>query len=223
MIKFIAAQYFWEQQKENIITACFEEDDTLAAGCFSPPFFFSPQVFITLPYFSSSSLFRLFVFNCLVLLLFSSSMLSLLQPKSCTLHASYPPHLISPLFFSCSSIFFYFLVIYTLFSLLCHLLPFLHLCPSKPYCPIWPFNSLNFLSNLFFCCILFFLTKFFPFKLFSIFPHLYRLFSVFPVFPSVPSLSLHQWFVCPCLHHCFLFAPLFFSPLLPSIISSLPS
>lgn len=160
MIKFIAAQYFWEQQKENIITACFEEDDTLAAGCFSPPFF-PPQVFITLPYFSSSSLFRLFVFTCLVLLLFSSSMLSLLQPKSCTLHASYPPHLISPLFFSCSSTFFYFLVIYILFSLLCHLLPFLHLCPSKPYCPIWPFNSLNFLSNLFL------LHSFLPYQVFS--------------------------------------------------------
>lgn len=211
MIKFIAAQYFWEQQKENIITACFEEDDTLAAGCFSPPFF--PHRFLSL--YPISHL--LVYLDCLSSLASSSSFSPHPCFHCCTLHASYPPHLISPLFLSCSSIFFYFLVIYTLFSLLCHLLPFLHLCPSKPYCPIWPFNSLNFLSNLFF---------FFAFfsSLPSFFLFISSLFSlIFPVFPSVPSLSLHQWFVCPCLHHCFLFAPLFFSPLLPSIISSLPS
>lgn len=43
MIKFIATQYFWKQQKENIIAACFEEDDTVAAGCCSLPS--SPQRF----------------------------------------------------------------------------------------------------------------------------------------------------------------------------------
>lgn len=121
MIKFIATQYFWEQQKENIITACFEEDDTLAAGCFSPPCF--PHRFLSLYPIS-----RLLVYlDCLSSLASSSSSFS---PHPC-FHCCSP----SPAHFICilsptfnfSLIFillFYFLLLFgDLYSVLTSLSP----------------------------------------------------------------------------------------------------